>query len=235
MRYDEAYQRNIGLFTPDQQDMLRQAKVVVGGMGGVGGIQAVTLARLGLGSISIIDPGVFDPPDMNRQYGATKKTMDRNKAIVMGELLKEINPFMDVQAIDHGLLEDSGLEKVMEGSTLVVDAIDSCAYDYKVAFAKVARKLGVYNLSGPLFGFGVKLWVFHPEGLHFEEFCPYSPEMDDSLPSNAAAASLNGAMLAMEAALIITGIKKESQIYRVPDFTYIDLLTGKNEICNPFM
>ncbi len=69
MRYEDAFARNIGLFSHSEQDRLRNATVIVAGVGGVGGIQAVTLARFGIGKMILIDPGAFDPPDMNRQYG----------------------------------------------------------------------------------------------------------------------------------------------------------------------
>ncbi len=60
MNYDQGYLRNIGVFSSEQQDKLRHAKVTVAGGGGVGGIQAVTLARMGIGEMTIMDPGVFE-------------------------------------------------------------------------------------------------------------------------------------------------------------------------------
>ena len=94
VNYDQVYLRNIGIFTGRQQARLRQAKITVAGVGGVGGIQAVTLARMGIGEMTIMDPGVFDEPDMNRQYAAMKNTIGQNKARATAGLLKKINPFM---------------------------------------------------------------------------------------------------------------------------------------------
>lgn len=65
MDYQLCYQRNIGIFNQDQQNLLKNAKVVVAGVGGVGGIEAATLAQMGIGELVIFDPGVFDEPDMN--------------------------------------------------------------------------------------------------------------------------------------------------------------------------
>ena len=90
MNYDQVYLRNIGIFTGRQQARLRQAKITVAGVGGVGGIQAVTLARMGIGEMTIMDPGVFDEPDMNRQYAAMKNTIGQNKARATAGLLKKI-------------------------------------------------------------------------------------------------------------------------------------------------
>jgi molybdopterin/thiamine biosynthesis adenylyltransferase len=234
MEYNEAYQRNVGLFSTVEQALLKASKVTIAGQGGVGGIQAITLARMGIGSMVIIDPGSFDPPDMNRQYGALNSTMGRNKARVMEALLHDVNPFMEIEAYSTPVLGQSQLEKLMAGSSLVIDAIDSAAYNQKVVFAKAARNLQLYNLCAPIHDFGISLKIYHPDGMTFEEFCPYSSAMAEPLPSNAAVATLSGAILALEAALIICGRKKDQNIYRVPDVICIDMLTGKREIFNPF-
>jgi molybdopterin/thiamine biosynthesis adenylyltransferase len=66
MTYDEAYNRNIGIFTHEEQKHLRESKVTIAGVGGVGGIQAATLARFGVGELAFFDPGIFDEPDLNK-------------------------------------------------------------------------------------------------------------------------------------------------------------------------
>ena len=103
MDYDLVYGRNIGLFTKEEQEKLKAAKVAIAGVGGVGGIQAATLARFGIGKMAIMDPGVFDEPDMNRQYAATKSTLGRNKAIATAQFLRDINPLIDLDVFFRGL------------------------------------------------------------------------------------------------------------------------------------
>ncbi|HSG22550.1 MAG TPA: ThiF family adenylyltransferase, partial [Azonexus sp.] len=65
--YDEAFSRNIGWVTEAEQQRLRQSRVAIGGLGGVGGVHLLTLARLGIGRFTIADFDVFDVVNFNRQ------------------------------------------------------------------------------------------------------------------------------------------------------------------------
>lgn len=260
LKYGNAYLRNIGLFSEEEQEKLRRAKVVIAGVGGVGGIQAMTLARFGIGELVIFDPGVFDPPDMNRQYGARASTIGRNKALVMAKMLKDANPFLTVQALDYAPADPGELRVLCAGSALVVDAIDYLGFDYKALFARTAREMGLYNLTAPIPDFGALLMIFAPNGMTLEEF--YHAPADRSLwpkfpiplpeimgtgrqcealrsfangqwpyiASNSGAAVLAGSLLATEAALIITGRRPPEEIVVAPDVTYVNLVDRVFEV-----
>lgn len=73
--YSEAFSRNLGLISPSEQEKLRQSRVAVLGLGGVGGVNLVTLARLGIGRFTIADPDTFELANFNRQYGAMVSTI----------------------------------------------------------------------------------------------------------------------------------------------------------------
>ena len=90
--YAEAFKRNRGLITEEEQEKLRNSRVAIAGMGGVGGVHLVTLARLGIGKFTIADPDVFEVANFNRQYGATISNVGRNKAEAMAEAALDINP-----------------------------------------------------------------------------------------------------------------------------------------------
>ena len=53
--YDEAFSRNLGWVTDAEQQRLRRSRVCIAGLGGVGGIYLLTLARLGIGAFSVAD------------------------------------------------------------------------------------------------------------------------------------------------------------------------------------
>ena len=82
--YAEAFKRNDGLVSAAEQLALQQSRVAIAGMGGVGGVHLITLARLGVGQFSIADPDRFDVSNFNRQYGATLSQLGRNKAEAVG-------------------------------------------------------------------------------------------------------------------------------------------------------
>lgn len=263
MNYDEVYIRNIGLFNAEQQEKLKNSKVAIAGTGGVGGIQAVVLARCGIGELTIMDPGIFDEPDMNRQYGAMKSTIGRNKAVVTSEILKDINPFMKVNVYDRALQTEKELEEFMEGSELVVDAIEYMGFDYKAMFAEVARKKGLYNFTCPIPDFTAILITFDPDGMTLEDFylAPSDREsqktyvipqkcffgrnyisenlkafIDKKQPyisTFSGPAALAGALLSTEIILMLTGLRNDEEIIKAPYVTCVNLLTRKFEIYNP--
>lgn len=245
MQYNEFYQRNIGIFTEDEQAQLKNSKVVVAGVGGAGGIQAVTLARMGIGEITILDPGVYDEPDMNRQYGAMASTLGKNKALVTGEILKDVAPLAKINVFDRKLTEDE-LRFFIKDASLVVDAIDLSDFSYKGLFSRIAREEGKYNLSCPIPDFGAILMILAPDGMTFEEFTngekypPMTPsaiarhkngEINEGIPffssiaTNSGAAALSASLLSIEAALIMTGKRKKEELITVPNVTYIDLFS----------
>jgi len=263
MDYDQIYQRNIGLFTKEEQEKLQAAKVAVAGVGGVGGIQAATLARFGVGHISILDPGIFDEPDMNRQYGAMLSTLGENKAVAMGKILKDINPFLKVE-VHKTVLNQAQLYEFIKGSSLVIDAIDYAFFDYKSRFANIARKEGIINLSAPIPDFSTLLMIFDPEGMSFDEFFSIPTEEEKQInfkppierffgkgtipknlsdfingetpyiSTNGGAATLSGSVLSTEAALIMTGKRKKEDIIFAPNILSVDLLSRTFNVFNSF-
>ena len=75
--YDNAFARNIGWVTHAEQSVLRDKRVAIAGLGGVGGVHLLTLARLGIGNFHVADFDTFDVANFNRQVGATQKDKSR--------------------------------------------------------------------------------------------------------------------------------------------------------------
>jgi len=99
--YDVAFGRNLGWVTPAEQRMLRDKRVAIAGMGGVGGAHVLTFARLGVGHLHLADFDDFDLPNLNRQAGAFVGTLGRPKAEVMAGMGAEINPELEVVRFDE--------------------------------------------------------------------------------------------------------------------------------------
>src|SRR6218665_3565978 len=82
-------------------EKLMQAHVLVVGLGGVGSYAAEAIARSGVGSMTIIDGDVVDPTNRNRQLQALTSTHGQNKALLMGERIRLINPGIQLQVVDQ--------------------------------------------------------------------------------------------------------------------------------------
>ena len=93
----EAFSRNIGLLTQAEQDKLANVRVAIPGMGGVGGVHLTTMTRTGVGNFHIADFDVFEPANINRQYGARIHDLGRIKLGGMKEQALSINPYLEIK------------------------------------------------------------------------------------------------------------------------------------------
>jgi molybdopterin/thiamine biosynthesis adenylyltransferase len=167
--YRQAFQRNLGLIREDEQDVLRNACVAVAGVGGVGGLHLLTLARMGVGKFHLADFDTFEVSNFNRQVGAIVDTIGRSKVDVMQEMLHAINPGAHVQLFHDGV-QPENVARFLDGVQVVVDGIDFFAFDIRRLLFQEARRLGLFVVtSGPV-GFGATLQIFSPTGMSFDEY-----------------------------------------------------------------
>lgn len=167
MTYEEITERNLGIVR--NQNCLRNAKVSIGGCGGAGGETAVTLARMGVGSLSLADSDNFEISNLNRQFGATQKTVGLNKAEVIKEIIKEINPECMVKVLPKGI-DDTNVDEFLKGSKIALEEIDYRKPLYTAIFHKTARRLDIPVMTAIPIAWGSFLFFFDPDGLTFEEY-----------------------------------------------------------------
>ena len=125
---------------------LRQAHVLVVGLGGVGGYAAEMLCRAGVGRMTIVDGDTVSESNINRQIVALHSTVGRHKASLFAERLRDINPDLRLTVLDE-YLRDERLVEVLESDhyTCVVDAIDTLSP--KVFLLYHCRRLGLSVVS----------------------------------------------------------------------------------------
>ncbi|SIS47898.1 ThiF family adenylyltransferase [Neptunomonas antarctica] len=167
--YDSAVSRNIGWVTEDEQNLLRNKRVAIAGLGGVGGAHLVTLARLGIANFNISDFDSFEVHNMNRQNGALMSTVGKEKLNVMRDKVFDINPSSDIRSFPTGV-DSNNIDEFLEGVDLYVDSLDFFALDArKLAFRKCAEKKIPAITAAPL-GMGCAFLAFLPGKLSFEDY-----------------------------------------------------------------
>ncbi len=174
--YQEAFSRNLGLISSKEQKMLEASRVAIAGMGGVGGIHLVTLARLGIGKFSIADPDIFELPNINRQYGANTGTFGLNKAEVMRDILRGINPYVDITFFDTGLNKEN-IDEFLNDADVFLDGIDFFSIDVRRHLFREARSLNIPAITAAPLGFSSTIHVFTPEGMSFDTYFDINNEM----------------------------------------------------------
>lgn len=106
-------------------EKLNNAHVLIVGLGGVGSYAAEAIARSGVGKMTIIDGDTVDPTNRNRQLQALVTTHGMNKAKLMGERIKLINPEISLDVIEEFKNPDDMKDFLTQKFTYVIDAIDS--------------------------------------------------------------------------------------------------------------
>lgn len=124
----DAFQRDMleralyGRHTPGVQKTLAEACVGVAGLGGLGSNAAISLARMGIGKLVLVDFDVVDPTNINRQAYVIKH-IGRKKTDCIKEIIEEVNPFIQVE-IHNKYLDTVSSREVFAGCQVVVEAFD---------------------------------------------------------------------------------------------------------------
>ncbi len=179
--YKEAFSRNIGWVTEAEQQVLKNAKVAVGGLGGVGGDHAIVLARLGIGNFNISDLDDYDIANFNRQAGASMDTVGRPKAEVMEETLRSINPEATIKNFKSGITVEN-LEEFLDGVSIYVDSLDIFSIDIRRKVFQACYDKGIPAITAAPMGMGTSMLIFMPGKMTFEEyFCVEGREFEDQI------------------------------------------------------
>lgn len=127
---------------------LAQSHVLVVGLGGVGAYAAEQLARAGIGKMTIVDSDVVNVTNKNRQLLALDSTVGRYKAEVMAERIRDINPDVEVIALNQYLKDQSIIDLMEQPFDFVVDAIDTLAPKVFLLYYAVQNKQRIVSCMG---------------------------------------------------------------------------------------
>ena len=139
-------------------DKLKNAHVILFGLGGVGGYACEALARAGVGRLTLVDGDTIAESNLNRQILALQDTVGLSKAQVAAQRVKTINPACRVEAVEMFYLPENAAQLPFAGADYVLDAVDTVTA--KLEIIGRAQAAGVPVIS--CMGTGNKL---HPEQL----------------------------------------------------------------------
>ena len=167
--YNEAFSRNIGWITEQEQGILKSKRIAIAGMGGVGGSHLLTLTRLGVGNFNIADFDKFELANFNRQAGSSVPHINQEKALTMEKLAHGINPGLDIKRFDQGVTVDN-LDEFLEGVDLYIDGLDFFVLDIRQKVFARCYELGIPAITAAPLGMGTALITFLPGKMSFEEY-----------------------------------------------------------------
>ncbi|MEX2192964.1 MAG: ThiF family adenylyltransferase [Nitrosarchaeum sp.] len=200
---------------------LKNAKICVVGIGGLGNPITSRLAAMGVGTLRIVDRDVIELSNLHRQTMFDESDVGQVKIEVAAKKLKKLNPDCKIEALAISVNDYTALE-VVEGCDVVIDALDSVNARY--ALNKACVKFGIPFVTGAAVGVSGQAFTILPK----ESACYYCmfPELnEDTMPTcsiegiHPSILSIVGGIEVSEAVKIIIG-KKPSLSQRI---LHIDL------------
>jgi tRNA A37 threonylcarbamoyladenosine dehydratase len=136
------------LFKPEGLNNLKNAHVLVVGVGGVGSFAAEFLARAGVGNLTIVDGDVVDITNINRQLPALHSTVGLSKIDVVGNRLMDINPELNLMKVQEFLSPERAFEIVDEKYDYVLDCIDSVTPKLNLIIGAKRKRVKIISSMG---------------------------------------------------------------------------------------
>lgn len=200
------YAKNFRSLTLAEQRRICESRVLVCGCGGLGGVLITLLARAGVGTLRLVDGGVFVPSNLNRQWFCDTQDLSRPKAEVAGARVRTINPLIEVEVFPS-LMDENNAGTFIEGMDLVMDALDNLPGRFLLAEA--AKHIRVPFIHAAATGWWGQISTFLPDSFldlhsvygHGEE----QDQADDLMGVLGPAPAVIGGLAAFEAIRLLSG------------------------------
>ena len=137
------------LLEKENLDKLKQANVLIVGLGGVGAYAAEQLCRAGVGKLTIVDNDIVEPTNRNRQLAALISTTGKKKTDILAQRFMDINPDLKLTVINDYINGDK-TEKLLKSQPFdyVVDAIDTLAPKVFLIYHAMQQQLKLVSSMG---------------------------------------------------------------------------------------
>jgi molybdopterin/thiamine biosynthesis adenylyltransferase len=224
----ERYVRNMRTFSLQDQAVLLQSRVSVVGLGGLGGGVTEILARIGIGSLNLMDGDRFEDSNLNRQLLSTHKGLATSKADAAIKRVQSVNASVAVEAHAEFLNADNAAE-LLAGSHVAVDCLDSLKFRF--VLEEACRAAGIPLVSAAIAGVAGHVTTIFPEDPGLKLI--YGER--DHIPAKGAEASLGTLpqcvtlLSALETSEVVKVLLKRGSLLR-NQLLVVDLMDNTVEV-----
>jgi molybdopterin/thiamine biosynthesis adenylyltransferase len=156
----EVYARNQKRLSSADQIKLLNSHVAIIGLGGLGGTVTEILARIGLGSLTLVDGDRFDDSNLNRQLLSDTGVLGKPKALVAEARVRGVNPAVKTRGVSSFLTAENAVN-LLASADIAVDCLDSIPDRFTLETA--CRQLAITMVSAAIGGTSGQLTVTYPE------------------------------------------------------------------------
>lgn len=136
---EELFTRTIGFIHKKDIKKIKKMKIAVCGLGGMGGVCAELLVRLGYENISLIEMDHFEKTNLNRQIHSNLKNIGKMKGVVLKNEFLKINPSLNIKLYLDGVT-DSNLSEIVKDHDILVNGIDNTSFSNLLRIEVVKQK-----------------------------------------------------------------------------------------------
>jgi len=200
------YARQLKLLGEDGQQALKEATVMIAGIGGLGGTAALYLAAAGIGKLILAHEGVIAPPDLNRQILMDSEHLGMERMSTAIQQLKRLNPNVEIEGYNTKINLETARPWV-ENADIVIDA----RYDFPERYAlnRLCVETGTPMVEAAMYGFEISLTTVIPGEtpclvcLYPDDQPPWEPF---GFPVLGATSGIAGCLAALEVVKWVTRV-----------------------------
>lgn len=232
----ERYHRQLLVIGEEGQEKLRKSTVLVVGVGGLGSIASLYLAASGVGRLVLIDNGLVELSNLQRQILYTTDDLGRPKVYCAAKRLGLLNPSINIHPIYSEASSDL-LRRIISEVDLVVDGLDN--WETRIIVDKICYELRKPFIHAGIHGFYGQLYIAWPGKTPcLRCVFPRPPKRTDKpIPVFSTTPGILGLLEANEALKILTGVGEpllnKILVYdgRTGLFDYVEIKSSDCKVC----
>jgi len=215
------------------QQKLKDARIFIAGLGGLGSISSLYLAAAGVGYLKIVDMDRVAPENLNRQILHSTQDFGRPKTDSAVDKLKALNPFCRVNAVQAAIRSDT-VDDLVEDCSIILDAVDN--FEARVILNRVSLSRGIPFVFGGVNGFDGMTTTFVPGKTPcFECLFPKAPVQRHPIGIIGPLPAVIAGIQSLEAVKLLLGMPDlltgRLLTLRGADMTFKEIRMEKNPEC----